>query len=399
VQRRRGRLLAFGFVGPGSIVRPSVVCRVVVLALIALLAGCDARAPGEAGVRTADNVTGIRYLAGGGDTGFRRADGVRNFRFPEDHGPHPGFRTEWWYFTGNLTAENGRHFGLELTFFRLGITATPQPRASGWQDDSVWMAHFAVTDTGRQRFSAAERLARSHSELAFARADPFEVRVEDFSVAAAGVDAIRLSAQQDGYAIDLVAAGLEDIVLQGDRGYDAKGPEPGNASYYYSAPNLAVSGTLSAERDFSVSGTAWFDREWSTSGLSAGVEGWEWFALQLDDGTRLMYYRLRQTDGSPSPFSGGTLVTADGSALRLGPEAVDAEPTRRWRSRTTGVEYPVAWRLAIPSADLELDVDPVLDGQELDLSVRYWEGAVVARGERSGVATGGTGYLELAGYQ
>ncbi len=363
-------------------------------------AGCD---PGAEDARDADAMpgapTGIRYLSGGDADGFARVLAPRAFRFPDDHGPHPGFLTEWWYFTGNLDTENRRHFGFELTFFRLGLATEGYSRESDWQGDSVWMAHFAITDTAANTFVANERLARSHRSLAFARAAPFEVRVEDWSVERTDDGSWQLRAAMPGYALALSLNGLDRIVGQGDAGYDRKGPEVGNASYYYSAPRLTAEGTLTTDEAEAVVGTAWLDREWSTSSLSPGIEGWDWFALQLSDGRDLMFYRLRDRNGGVSPFSGGSLTGAGGSAQRLDATAVSATPLRSWRSDSSGVEYPVAWRLEIPSEGIELLVEPFIDAQEIDLSVRYWEGAVSASGTARDRAISGRGYLELAGYE
>ncbi len=349
-------------------------------------------------------IDGIRFLGESGTAaGFARADGPRRFVFPRDHGSHPDYRSEWWYFTGNLFTEAGRHYGFELTFFRVALAANAAPRESAWASTQVWLAHFAVTDTEGRHFIAAERSARGALGLAGAAGSPFEVFVEDWSAREDNGPGgpIRLSAKTDAAAIELELTGLESgIVLQGEDGLDRKGPEPGNASYYYSAPRLAARGTVTVagERAVDVAGLAWLDREWGTSALSPGIEGWDWFGLELDDGRNLMFYRLRRDDGMASEWSGGTLVDATGRRERLGAGDVELEVLERWRSETTGVSYPVAWKLRVPRAGLELEVRPRLRDQEIDLSVRYWEGAVAVEGRSRGAAVAGAGYLELAGY-
>ncbi len=371
--------------------------------ILAALGGCNGDESGPEGA-TAAGLSGIRYLsaADGTDDGFARALAPRAFVFPADHASHPEFRTEWWYFTGNVFDERERHYGFELTLFRIALSAPGAARESALAASAVWMGHLALTDTGEEQFQTAERLSRGAPELAGAtRRDDgtVVVAIEDWSVTIAG-DTVALRASDLGFGIELDLAGLDRIVAQGDRGLDSKGPEPGNASFYYSAPRLAVAGQLhSAEAAaVAVTGTAWMDREWSTSALSPELSGWEWFALQLDDGRDLMFYRLRGVDGSTSPFSGGSLTDAAGRTTRL--DAADAllEPTREWTSPATGVRYPVAWRLRLPRENLELAIEPRLDQQELDLSVRYWEGAVSVRGESSSGEVRGVGYLELAGY-
>lgn len=350
--------------------------------------------------------TGIRFLADAGDdaTGFSQALEPRAFEFPADHLPHPGFRTEWWYFTGNVFDDDDNHYGFELTLFRIALSSQPGESASSFASSQVWMAHFALTDTRRQLFTATERLSRGLPEVTGASASGTGANarvlltIEDWSISYTA-DSVRLVAVDASTGIELELSGLERIVLQGDRGLDAKGPEPGNASYYFSAPRLAVTGDILAGADrTAVSGTAWMDREWSTSALSPDMAGWDWFALQLDDGRDLMFYRLRGADGSTSEFSGGTLVQADGQTTRLEVTAIDLRPTRHWESPATGSRYPVTWQLQLPEQDMQLEVRPRIDAQELDLTVRYWEGAVIVSGKASGEPITGVGYLELAGY-
>jgi len=379
------------------------------LGALVALGGCerdasDASAAAAADAAAAAGLSGIRYLsaADGAGDGFARALASRPFAFPADHASHPEFRTEWWYFTGNVFDARERHYGFELTLFRVALAPPGATRESALAASTVWMGHLAVTDTAAEDFQAAERLSRGAAGLAGATgeaAEPVVVTVEDWSVTIDG-DRVALRASDVGFGIELELAGVERIVAQGDGGLDAKGPESGNASYYYSAPRLAVSGRLhsAGAAAVDVTGTAWMDREWSTSALAADLEGWEWFALQLDDGRDLMFYRLRGVDGSTSPFSGGSLTDSAGRTTRLDATDVLLESTREWTSPATRVRYPVAWRVVLPNEELELLVEPRLNGQELDLSVRYWEGAISVSGETAGRRIGGVGYLELAGY-
>jgi predicted secreted hydrolase len=330
--------------------------------------------------------------------GFARALAPRPLSFPADHGPHPDFRTEWWYYTGNLTTPTGRHVGFQLTFFRVALAPAEAPRASAWATRQLYVAHFAVTDTAGGRFHAASRASRAALGLAGAQAAPFRVWVESWSVQDED-GATRLRAQEGDVAIDLAVSPAKPVVLQGDRGLSQKGPEPGNASLYYSFTRMPANGTvrLGAET-LEVAGEAWMDREWSTSALGAGVAGWDWFAVQLDDGRELMVYLLRRRDGTPDPLSAGTLVAADGTARRL--EAADAriETLGHWTSPHSGVRYPARWRLSVPSAELRLEIEPRLADQELRVGTRYWEGAVTVTGSSGGRAIGGQGYVELVGY-
>jgi predicted secreted hydrolase len=373
--------------------------RILWLALVSsIVCGCAEPPPPRA------SASGLRFLGSGDDAGFEQAVAPRIFSFPRDHGAHPRFRTEWWYFTGNVNAANGRRFGFELTFFRYAVAAKPVARASHWAARDVWMAHFALTDTFGKRFFAHERMSRGALDLAGASNDALQVWVESWSARQQADQTIRLVADADGNAIRLSLKPLKAAVLQGEQGLDAKGPESGNASYYYSIPRLEVTGTVAVAGDepVAVEGMAWLDREWATSSLSGELSGWDWFALQLDDGSDLMYYRLRAIDGTTSAYSGGSISLADGRVVRLHADDVILDPRATWSSPATGTRYPIAWTLAVPSQGIELEVTPALPQQELDLSVRYWEGAVTARGQLETADAkrqlSGTGYLELAGY-
>ena len=364
----------------------------IACAICACSGGADTQTPvSEAGV------TGMGFLYETGEDGFARVTGPKIFDFPADHGPHPGFRSEWWYTTGNLEDEAGREFGFELTFFRLGVSA---PLAIGEPGIGVWMANFAITDVEAGRFVAFERLARGDPVLAFASGTPFAVRVEDWTLSGIDSGSARLQAAEGGWAIDLTIDGLERLVYQGDRGFDRKGPEAGNASYYYSAPRLDVTGNVRIPHGESaaVSGTAWLDHEWSSSSLSADVGGWDWFSLQLEDGRNVMYYRLRERTGATSPFSGGSVQEPGGRVRRIAAEDVAVDPLRYWTSPATGVRYPVSWRFQLPSEGLDLEVRAALADQEVALSVRYWEGSVRAFGAGGTADPVGRGYLELTGY-
>ena len=340
-------------------------------------------------------------LGGDGGEGFARALGPRALVFPDDHGPHPEYRTEWWYYTGNLRTASGRHFGFQLTFFRLALAAAMPARSSAWASRQAYMAHFALTDTDGQRFHASSRLSRAALNLAGARARPFRVWVDDWSAEGleGGGTKVRLRADEGGVTIDLTLEGTKRPVLQGDRGLDRKGPEPGNASYYYSLTRMSARGRVSIPgATFDVDGLAWMDREWGTSALGRDLVGWDWMALQLDDGRELMLYQLRRADGRPDRFSGGSLVAADGSSESLGAEDFRIDVGATWASPRDGVRYPSRWRLSVPGADLVLDVVPRLADQELVLDVRYWEGAVRVEGAAGGRPLRGQGYVELVGY-
>ena len=341
---------------------------------------------------------------GGDTTGYARAEAVRPLVFPDDYGPHPGYKTEWWYYTGNLGTEDGRHFGYELTIFRFALapsdSAAPE-RASAWATDQLFMAHFGLTDVAAEDFYAFERFSRGALGLAGAQAAPYRVWLEDWSMEGGAGDPfpMRLRAAEDGVAMDITLEAAKPLVLQGDRGLDQKGPEPGNASYYYSFTRLATEGIITIDGNaYAVRGLSWKDHEWSTSALGDEQVGWDWFALQLSDGRDLMYYQLRRRDGTPSPFTNGVLVVLDGSTrpLALGDVSLDVLDT--WTSPRTAAAYPARWRFRIPSEALDLQITPHLPDQEMDVSVRYWEGAVRIEGTSGGEAVSGNGYVEMTGY-
>jgi predicted secreted hydrolase len=374
------------------------------LALLAL-PGCEraSRSTAPSGGTALAAPSRLDALLADPGAGFARADSVRTFSFPTDHGPHPDFRHEWWYVTGNLDSSAGERFGFELTFFRFALAPADPPAredASAWRTRQVYMAHFAITDVSRERFAFDERLARGALELASARAEPFAVWLEDWSLEAQSGPAScwRLRAAGGNYALDLELDAAGPLVRNGEQGLSRKSSSGDAASYYYSLPRMPARGTLAREGEpLAVSGLAWLDREWGSGALDPGQEGWDWFALQLDDGSALMLYALRLRAGGSDPASGGTWLAPDGAVRTLDSSAYRIEVRDHWTSPRGG-RYPSRWRVEVPSLGLELDVEPVLADQELDTQPRYWEGAVDVRGTRAGTAASGRGYVELVGY-
>jgi predicted secreted hydrolase len=382
--------------------RPLVTaCALAVLLAVTGLA-VDDSSRGRRPARPVQATIGVTEALGGGDTsGFARALAPRPLVFPLDHGPHPEFRTEWWYYTGNVRAEDGRHLGFQLTFFRHGLAADSPARASRWATHQVYLAHFAVTDTRAGRFHAFARTSRGALGLAGAESLRFGVWLDGWRAEAAsdGGLPMRLVAAERGIGIDLSLDSVKPVVLQGHRGLSQKGPEPGNASYYYSLTRMPARGVvrLGGAR-LAVEGLAWMDHEWSTSALGAELGGWDWFAVQLEDGRELMLYRLRRRDGTADPHSAGTLIDANGGTRTLGRDDVRVETLATWQSPESGVRYPARWRLTVPGDGLALEVLPMLAAQELMVGPRYWEGAVGVRGTDRGRPVGGHGYAELVGY-
>jgi predicted secreted hydrolase len=362
----------------------------LLLLLALLVSACETEPPATAPVVRVDQVMGSEP-----DPGFTRALEPRTFHFPQDHGMHPEYATEWWYLTGNLQTESGRRFGYQFTLFRVGLRPGEPLKDSAWRTQQIYMGHIAISDAAGARHYSAERFARAAAGLAGVRVAPFEVWLGPWSMRAnTGLFPLTVSAQNEDIGLSLqLQSGDKPLVLQGERGLSRKSATPGNASYYYSFTRLPTHGELRIGNTvYTVQGDSWMDREWSSSALDRDQAGWDWFALQLDDGRDLMYYQLRNKQGGMHAFSRGSLVEKDGSVRTLQPDQVKLTPLRHWQTED-GVRYPVSWRLQVAEFQLDLEVQALLDDQQMDHSVRYWEGAVEVSGSHPG-----RGYLELSGY-
>lgn len=348
-------------------------------------------APGEA----------ISFAAGPSPV-FQRALVPRAYHFPADHGPHLGFQTEWWYYTGNLTTAAGRHFGYQLTFFRRGLAPGDVQRPQSMATKDIYFAHFAITDVQAGTHAFYERFSRGAEGLAGASGDPYHVWLEGWSVESLDTmgSKVHLRASSGGQTIDLSLAAETPVVENGNHGLSAKGEQPGNASYYLSLPRLATQGTIQVGGGtFDVTGLSWFDHEWSTSALGPHDVGWDWFSLQLNDGRDLMFFQIRRQDGSISPVSSGTLTSPDGSTMSLDRQQVEVTVESRWTSPESGAAYPASWRIQVPSQGIDLEVQPWLADQENRGSLTYWEGAVHFQGTSEDRPVRGNGYIELTGYK
>ncbi len=343
---------------------------------------------------------------GDDDAGYLAVTGPCDFEFPRDHGAHPGFRTEWWYYTGNLRAADGARFGFQLTFFRHRMRPAaerrnwPQP-SSAWRTDQVFLAHAALTDIDGRRHYHAEDLSRGVLDLAGVetRAPNVRVFLGDWE-AVIGPRKHTLSMNSAEFGFDLHLKPAKDLVAHGDRGYSRKGTDPARASCYYSFTRLKTRGTIRLqERRFEIEGLSWMDREYSTAPLEPGIRGWSWFSLQLDNGAELMLYLLNLEAGGYHPASSGTLVAADGTTTAVTFENIQADALRQWESPNSGAAYPLAWRLRVRKPDLDLRITTPVDDQEMMTSrstgVTYWEGSVTAEGRMGGRDVKGRGYMEL----
>lgn len=333
---------------------------------------------------------------------FARAEAPISFEFPKDHGAHEDFQTEWWYYTGNLKTESGRHFGYQLTFFRRAIVPPEMrvERLSDWGVEQVYLAHFALTDVQNRQFYASEKMSRGAAGLAGALGVPaYEVWLDNWQVRQVGENEYLMQAETDQVRISFRLRNLKGEILQGDRGYSQKGEEPGNASYYISQTRLETTGEIFVLGEkFKVSGLSWMDHEYSTSALGQNQVGWDWFSLQLDNNTEVMLFTLRNEDGSIDRFSKATLILPNGQTQLFDFDEFQVLVRDEWVSPTTGATYPAEWTIIIPAIDLSLNVRPLIPNQELVLSYIYWEGAVSSEGKIGGESVRGYGYVELTGY-
>ncbi len=379
--------------------------------LLVMVLGCAiswACGPGDSEAVAPTWMSLVEALGGADTVGYQRATTHREFVFPADHGPHEGFRAEWWYATGNLADPSGAEFGFQFTIFRTSLAPTPPEGPSEWATNQAWMGHFAVTDIAGERFVAYERFTRGAAGLAGAGAEPFRVWIEDWSLesvesgeGAESVFPLRLRAIGEEAAVDVRLEGGKPRVLQGEEGLSQKGPEPGNASYYYAHTRMPTTGTVTVDGvEYAVSGLTWLDREWSTSALADGQVGWDWFALQLDDGWEMMVYQLRNADGSAGALSDGVLIDPSGARVPLvWGDDVEVIVTGSWTAPDGRARYPAGWRIRVPGRGWDLTVEPAVADQELRLAFRYWEGAVRVTGSgEGGQRVAGRGYVELTGY-
>jgi predicted secreted hydrolase len=329
---------------------------------------------------------------------FDRAIGPRDWQFPRDHGRHDRYKLEWWYFTGNLHDPSGRKFGYQLTFFRSAFAPGPASRPSAWGMSDIYFAHAAISDLDAKKFAFKDRLQRARPGLAFASDQTMDVSLLDWSAKLEG-DVISLAANEKEFAMSLQCRLGRGPILQGPGGVNAKWRKPGEASYYYSLTRLKTSGTITiGGRQFTVGGQSWMDHEFSSDPMASSQIGWDWMGLQLNDGTDLMIYRMRSSDGLADYLS-GTEITADGQPHYLSGDQLKISGSDVWTSPTSGGKYPQRWKLEV-AGEPALTVQSEMPGQELittsSTKVTYFEGAAEVRDAAGNPV--GEGYLEMTGY-
>jgi predicted secreted hydrolase len=317
------------------------------------------------------------------------------FRFPRDHGAHPAYRTEWWYFTGWLDAPEGRPIGFQITFFRSRPSTDPA-NPSAFAPRQIVFAHAALSDPARGRLIHDQRIARQGFGIAEAHEGDARITLLDWQLDRGADGTFHATTRAQEFALDLVFTPTQPAMLNGERGYSRKGPHPEQASYYYSMPQLTVTGTVVRDgKPAMLKGRAWLDREWSSSYLPPEAVGWDWTGINFDDGGALMAFQMRGRDGR-AIYAGGTLRRSDGTQVVLAPGDVRFVPRRHWRSPQTGAAYPVEaeFEIRLPEGTRHVRLTPLFDAQELDGRATgmpsYWEGLVST--------PGGRGYLELTGY-
>ncbi len=330
---------------------------------------------------------------------FRLALPGYEFEFPRDHGAHPEYRTEWWYYTGHLRTASGRRYGFEVTFFRVGIGTPGAAKETAWDLQHVMPAHFAITDVQEKSFRYYEKLNRASAFTADAAAGKLDVFNEAWRAATNPDGSWKLVAAEGKDSLALTLRSRKEPAVHGANGISVKAQGTGYASHYYSMTRLEASGTLNGER---VNGQAWMDHEFGSSALRENQQGWDWFSIQLDNESELMLYVIRRKDGTPDVTSSGSLVASDGSVIHIRREQMRITPLARWTSKKSGATYPVAWRVELPSFRVSLTLRSLMNEQELitrgSTDVTYWEGAVDVTGSFGGVAVRGDGYVEMTGY-
>nr|WP_321403329.1 lipocalin-like domain-containing protein [uncultured Desulfobacter sp.] len=381
-----------------------------------VLTGCNTPPQSDNTVNIAEALS-----SDAGDDCYEKATRPGIIDFPDDLGAHESFKTEWWYYTGNLKTPEGRHFGFQLTFFRHALDCKKSvenlpadlgettEKASAWRTRQLYFAHFAVTDTRNLRFYSAQRMNRGSIGIAGVQTSPFKAWIDDWQAVQVNADSknIHLTARARAekipespvFSIDLTLTRQKPIILQGDRGLSRKGPGPSDASHYYSFPGMAAQGVVTvAGETAKASGHAWFDHEWSTSALGSDVSGWDWFALRINKGpnagTDLMVCQVRRRDGRPNGYGFGAVSYPDGRYDILAQSDFSVSAQRVWASPDTGRTYPAQWRIDLKSLGISLQVKPVIAAQEHSGIFPYYEGAVEVK-----TAQGtGLGYVEMTGY-
>jgi predicted secreted hydrolase len=323
-------------------------------------------------------------------------------QFPRDLYDHPSFQTEWWYFTGNLESRQGKQYGFELTFFR-------SYEATNGQLIPIIFADLGVSDISGQHFYFYKSVAPETPPLASITENPWTIQLGAWELTepASEWGVFHLKATQDNFGVDLALRPEGPPVLHGRDGlFELAGSDGQGKEYYeyYSIPRMRAEGSIEVDGEsIPIHGLAWNDHEFFNLASGQTFPSWDWFSIQLDDGSSLMLYGLRLPNGKYDPDSRGTFIARDGRVTHLGPGSFTLVPGETWHSAVTDANYPIAWTICIPSLSIQLDMSTPLLDQEMPAvptgaSPSYWEGASRFRGTREGRFVEGKGYTELLGY-
>lgn len=330
--------------------------------------------------------------------------------FPKDHGAHPGYKTEWWYYTGNVATATKDRFGYQLTFFRSQISppesakSWPHP-TSAWRTRQIYMGHLALTDINNNAYYMDQDLGRGALNIAGAVTDQAATHVflKNWSLIIQENRHI-LKAITPEFGIDLILSPSKPPIPHGISGYSQKGEKPESASCYYSFTRLQTRGNIEiGKQTFQAAGLSWMDHEFSSAPLEKNIEGWDWFSIQFDNQTELMIYYLRKNDKTFSPASSGTFIDSDGKSHRLNIDDIRLKITRYWKSPHTAARYPAGWKITIPKHHIDAEIAPKVSDQEMrgsdNSGIAYWEGSISVSGSIAGKSVEGFGYVELTGYE
>lgn len=333
------------------------------------------------------------------------------WQFPADHGSHPAYKTEWWYYTGHLQStpktkdETPKTYGYQLTFFRTGSALKHLPKGSQWALNDLLIGHLALSDINQKRFLYEERFGRQAPMQGHAAEDKLDVVLRDWQVQrlADGRHHLQASSPDKQFMLNLIATPNKPMLLHGKQGLSQKADCVGCASYYYSYPSMTTTGTLTLQgKAQKVTGESWMDHEFGSNQLTKKQVGWDWFSLQLANNTQIMLYQMRQAKGQIDPNSSGTVSLPSGQAIHLKVNDFSIKPLTYWKSPNTKATYPASWLLTLPSYKAKLTVTPLLSDQELRLKantgVTYWEGACKVEGLWLNKPLKGKAYVELTGY-
>ncbi|MBA3857730.1 MAG: carotenoid 1,2-hydratase [Cyanobacteria bacterium PR.3.49] len=336
------------------------------------------------------------------DSYYKKALPGYKFSFPRDHASHEVFKTEWWYYTGHLKADDGKKYGYELTFFRSGVSPSERVNTKTKAPSNVYLAHFAVSDINNKKFHFYEKLTRSGLSLGTASSSVLHIYNDGWRVDEAG-DTMMLSADAEKAGIKLLLSSKKPPVIHGKDGVSQKADCAGCASHYYSMSRMDTKGLLFIDgKEKRVTGTSWMDHEFGSNQLTEEQVGWDWYSLQLSDNTELMLYIMRKKDGSIDKNSSGTIIGVDGKAEHLNVSQFTIRSKSKWLSPQSKGNYPMNWEIDIPQKQIKLQVTPDFETQELvtkrSTDVTYWEGASSITGTKNGKPITGEGYVEMTGY-